>query len=529
MSQASPHILVADPIAADGIERLRAAGEVDVHTGMTPAQLLDRIDGYDALVVRSETKVTAEVLERAQRLRVVGRAGVGVDNIDIDAATRHGVLVLNAPTGNTVAAAEHAVALMMSLARNVTPADRSVHEGKWERGRFLGVELRHRTLGVYGLGKIGFEVARIASQGLQMRVITHDPLVTAERAEQAGAELRTLDELLEQSDFLSLHVPLNDQTRGSIGAAEMSRMKRGAHLLNVARGGIVDESALAAAVAEGHLGGAGIDVFVNEPIDAGNPLIGLARVVLTPHLGASTQEAQVNVALDVADQIAEFFGGGSPRSAVNAPTVLPEDLVHLRPYLELATQMGSMAGQLGGRRLRRVICAYSGALADHDTTVLTAEVLRGLFGHFTETRVNMVNAKSVARQHGVDVVERRTSDAGEQAGSILVEVEGAEPLTVMGTQFDGEPHITRINDLHLDIRPIGTYLVFSQQDRPGVIAEVAGILAAHDINLGDVIVGRDRPRGQALSFFQLDDPVDDELLARIEASANLGSLRIVTF
>ncbi|MFN2569381.1 MAG: phosphoglycerate dehydrogenase [Candidatus Dormibacteria bacterium] len=529
MSLVPSRILVADPIAEDGVGRLRAAGEVDVATGLSPDQLLGCIADYEALVVRSETKVTAKVLESARRLRVVGRAGVGVDNIDIEAATRHGVLVLNAPTGNTIAAAEHAIALMMALARNVAAADHSVQAGRWERGRFVGVELRHRTLGVYGLGKIGFEVARIASQGLQMRVITHDPLVTTERAEQAGAELRTLSEILEESDVLSLHVPLNDVTRGSIGADQLSRMKRGAHLINVARGGIVDEAALAESIRSGHLRGAGIDVFAEEPIDPGNPLIGLPGSVLTPHLGASTQEAQVNVALDVADQIVEFLAGGSPRSAVNAPTVLPEELAQLRPYVELAVKMGSLAAQLGGSRLRRVICGYSGALAEHDTTVLTAEVLRGLFGHFTETRVNMVNAKAVARQHGVEVDERRTTGSSDHAGSILVEVEGAEPLTVMGTQFGGEPHITRIKDLHLDIRPVGTYLVFSQQDRPGVIAEVAGLLAAHDINLGDVIVGRDHPRGRALSFFQLDDPVDAELLAQIEKSANLGSLRLITF
>lgn len=313
-----------------------------------------------------------------------------------------------------------------------------------------------------------------------------------------------------------------------MGAARLRGMKQGAHLINVARGGIIDEQALAEALQDGHLGGAGMDVYATEPLPTDSPLRTAPGVVLTPHLGASTQEAQVNVALDVADQIVEYLGGGSPRYAVNAPTVLPEELGRLRPYLALATKMGSLAGQLGGRKLRRIVCTYAGSLADHDTGVLTAEVIGGFFAHFTETRVNVVNAKAIAREHGVDVDERRTTGSTDHANSILVEVEGEEPLAVTGTQFDGEPHITRINELRLDMRPEGTYLVFDQPDRPGVIAQVSALLAGHDINLGDVIVGRDHPRGRALSFFQLDDPVSPELLGEIERSANLGSVRIVT-
>lgn len=521
-------ILVADPIVEEGVERLRAAGSVDVITGMSPEGLLETVPGYEALVVRSETRVTASVLEHAPQLRVVGRAGVGVDNIDIEAATRHGVLVLNAPTGNTIAAAEHAIALMLALARNVAAADRSVHEGRWERGRFVGTELRQKTLGVVGLGKIGFEVARIAGQGLQMRVVTHDPLVTRERAEQAGAELRGLEELLAESDVVSLHLPLNDQTRGLLDSRRLRLMRRSALLVNVARGGIVDEEALTAALLEGVIAGAGLDVYATEPLPEGSALRSAPHTVLTPHLGASTQEAQVNVAVDVADQILEYLRGGSPRYAVNAPGMPAEELAQLRPYLQLARKLGSLAAQLGGRQLGRIVCSYSGSLAERDTAVLTAEVLGGLFAHFTETRVNAVNAREVAREHGVDVDERRTTHSEDHATSILVAVEGTEQLTVTGTQFEGEPHITRINDLRLDMRPVGTYLVFSQQDRPGVIARVSSVLARHDINLGDVIVGRDRPRGRALSFFQVDDPIDGQLLGEIESAADLGSLRIVT-
>ena len=521
-------ILVSDPIAADGVERLRAAGEVEVATGLSPEELKRRIADVDALVVRSETKVTAEVLDAARRLRVVGRAGVGVDNIDLDAATRHGVLVLNAPTGNTIAAAEHTVGMMLALARNISRADASMHQGRWDRKAFMGSELREKTLGLLGLGKIGFEVARIASQGLKMRVIADDPLVTAERAEQAGAELVDLDTLLAQSDFLSVHVPLNDKTRGVIGAAELARMKKGARLVNVARGGIIDEQALADAVREGHIGGAAIDVFTKEPALPENPLLAVPELLLTPHLGASTTEAQVNVATDVADQIVQYLGGGGPRYAVNLPTVQPEEMARLRPYLTLAEKMGSLAAQLAGEKVSRVVCSYAGELSQVDPSLLTAEVLRGLFGHFTDTRVNAINAKLVAKDHGVSVEERTTTRDLDHADALLVEVIGRERLILVGTQFEGQPRITRINDFRVDMEPRGVFLVVQHNDRPGVIAKVSGLLASNDINIAGIELGRDRPRGRAVMLIQVDDPVSQELQLALQGVADLESLRVVT-
>jgi D-3-phosphoglycerate dehydrogenase len=510
------------------VERLRAAGEVDVLTGLEPSELEARIAGYDALVVRSETKVTAALLDAAPRLRVVGRAGAGVDNIDIEAATQRGVLVLNAPTGNTIAAAEHAIAMMFALARNLPSADRSLRAGLWERSRFLGLELRDKTLGVLGLGKIGFEVARIAREGLQMRVLAHDPLVSAARAQQAGAELCDFETLLAESDILTVHVPLTDATRGIVGAAELRRMKPGARVINVARGGIVDEVALADAIRDGHLAGAALDVFTQEPPPPEHPLLHLAEVVVTPHLGASTREAQINVAYDVADQIVEYLHGGTPRYAVNAPTVLPEELAQLRPYLELAQKIGSLAAQLNGRKLRRIVCSYAGELADVDTSILTSHVLRGLFAHFTETRVNPVNAKIVARQMGVDVDERHTTRSVDPESPLLVEVVGDERLLIAGTQFDGEPRITRIDDFRVDMQPSGTFLVVTHQDRPGVIAAVSTLLARNDINIAGIELGRDRPRGHAVMLMQVDDPVSTELLEEIRATAKLDQLRQVT-
>jgi D-3-phosphoglycerate dehydrogenase len=527
-SSTDVRILVADPIASDGVARLREAGEVEVATGLSDEELKRKIADVDALVVRSETKVTAEVLAAAPRLRVVGRAGVGVDNIDLEAATRHGVVVLNAPTGNTIAAAEHTVAMMLCLARNISRADRSMHEGRWDRKVFMGTELREKTLGLLGLGKIGFEVARIASQGLQMRVIADDPLVTRERAEQGGASLVDFETLLGEADILSVHVPLTEKTRGVIGAAEMARMKKGARLINVARGGIIDEAALAAAVSSGHIAGAAIDVFTAEPIAADNPLLGVPEIVLTPHLGASTAEAQVSVATDVADQIVHFLAGGGPRYAVNLPPITPEDLARLGPWLVLAEKMGSLAAQLAGEKLRRVVCCYSGELTQVDPGFVTGEVLRGLFSHFTDARVNAVNAKVVARDHGVAVEERTTTREFDHTDAVLVEISGEAKLTLVGTQFEGQPRITRINDFRVDMEPKGIFLVVQHNDRPGVVAKVSGLLARSDINIAGIELGRDRPRGRAVMLIQVDDPVGPELQAALRAEADLESLRVVT-
>jgi D-3-phosphoglycerate dehydrogenase len=521
-------ILVADPIAADGVERLREAGEVVVATGLSPEELKVRIADVDALVVRSETKVTAEIFEAAPRLRVVGRAGVGVDNIDLDAATRHGVLVLNAPTGNTIAAAEHTVGMMLAMARNISRADASMHGGRWDRKAFMGSELRDKTLGLLGLGKIGFEVARISAQGLRMKVIADDPLVTPEWADQAGAELVDFETLLARADFLSVHVPLNDKTRGIIGAAELARMKKGARLINVARGGIIDEQALADALRSGHIAGAAIDVFTKEPAPADNPLLGVAEAVLTPHLGASTAEAQINVATDVADQIVQYLGGGGPRFAVNLPSIQPEEMARLQPYLVLAERIGSLTAQLAGGKVSRVVCSYAGELSRVDFSFLTAEVLRGLLGHYIDTRVNAINAKVVAKDHGVSVEERTTTRDLDHADAMLVEVIGEQRLIVVGTQFEGQPRVTRINDFRVDMEPRGVFLVVQHSDRPGVVAKVSGLLASNDINIAGIELGRDRPRGRAVMLVQVDDPVSPELQVALRAVPDLESLRVVT-
>lgn len=524
---AQPRILVADPVAQDGVLRLREVAEVDVATGLSPSDLLARIGDYDALVVRSETQVTAEVLRAGSKLRVIGRAGVGIDNIDLDAATLCGVLVLNAPTGNTIAAAEHTIALMLAMARNIAAADLSLHSGRWERKQFMGTEMCNKTLGIVGLGKIGFTVAHIAQAGLGMHILAHDPLATTDRAEQVGATLCDLDTLLQDSDVVTVHVPLNDHTRGMIGALQLEHMKPTARIINAARSGIIDEQALANALDQGRIAGAAIDVWSPEPPPTDHPLLHIPQVLVTPHLGASTKEAQVGVAADVADQIVDFLRGGTPRSAVNAPALRPEELAQLRPYLTLAQRMGSMAAQLCGSGIERIVCSYAGELAEVDTALVSAEVLRGLFCHFTDTRINVINAKAVARSLGVDVDEYRTTRELDHANALVIEVIGKQRLRLVGTQFDGEPHITRIDDFRIDMQPEGIFLVDTHEDRPGVVAGISSLLAKHDINIARLELGRDRPRGRAMMLMQVDDLVPPELLREIAEAAHLEKLIVV--
>ena len=523
-----PRILVSDPIADDGIAKLREVGEVEVATGLTAAELKQKIAGCDALVVRSETKVTAEILDAAPKLRVVGRAGVGVDNIDIPAATERGVLVLNAPTGNTIAAAEHAIALLLATARNIPKADNSIRQGRWDRKHFMGTELRGKTLGVVGLGKIGFEVARIAALGLQMRILAYDPVVTEERAEQAGAELCGLEHLLRESDVITVHVPLTDKTKAMIGASELKKMKPGARVINVARGGIIDEKALAEAVKNGHLAGAAVDVFTEEPMTADNPLRDIPEIITTPHLGANTTEAQINVASDVAGQIAQYLAGETPLYAVNLPAVLPEQLSRMAPYLRLGNKMGSLAAQLAPPQVQRIVVSGAGELAGLDPGFITAEVLRGWFRHFTETRVSPVNAKLVANTHGIAVDERTTTRPVDQDSALLIEIIGEDRLRIAGTQVEGQARITRIDDFRVDMQPEGIFLVVKHQDRPGVIAAVSSLLAKHDINIAGIELGRDKPRGHAVMLMQIDEPLSDELAGEIRETAKLDSLRVVS-
>jgi D-3-phosphoglycerate dehydrogenase len=521
-------VLVAEPIAKEGVELMRSQHEVDERPGLTPAQYAAMVPDYDALVVRSQVQVDAALIAAGRRLVVIGRAGVGVDNVDLEAATRAGIVVVNAPTGNTIAAAEHTLALLYAVARRIAAADASVRRGEWKRSQFNGVELRGKTLGIVGLGKIGQAIA-MRARAMEMTVLAVDPFVSGEQAGHHGVELVEFEALLERSDAITLHVPLNRATSGLIGAPELARMKPGAFLLNVARGGLVDEAALAEALHAGHLGGAGIDVYEKEP-PLGSPLLGAPNTVLTPHLGASTAEAQILVAEEVAAQILDVLDGRSARYAVNAPLLTPETARAIAPYLPLAETLGLFFAQFCRTGVKTLTLEVAGELSGHDTRPLTAAVLRGLLETATTERVNLVNAGALAKARGITVVERKTPDAGHYASLLTLSGEArGVTTTVGGTVAVGESRLTRLDDYRLDMAPTASMLVTRHHDRPGMIGQIGLILGEADVNISAMHLGRSAPRADAFMVLALDDDVPasvaDALRAN-EAVIDLWTIRL---
>ena len=519
-------ILVAEPIADEGIDVLQARHEVDVRTGLLPDELRTAIADYDALVVRSQVRVDASLIEAGSRLVVIGRAGVGVDNVDLDAATRAGVTVVNAPTGNTIAAAEHTLALLLGLARRVAAADASVRRGEWQRAPFEGVELRGKTLGLIGLGKIGLAIADRA-RGLEMTVVGHDPYVTAEHASLHGVELVDLDALLGRSDVVSVHVPLTHATEHVIGRSTIAKMKPGAFVLNVARGGIVDEAALVDALLSGQVGGAAIDVFETEPPND-SPLLSAPNTILTPHLGASTAEAQVAVAVEVASGVQDVLDGRPARSAVNAPILSAEAAGAIAPFLPLAETLGRFFAQFARTAMETLTFEVAGTPADHDPAPLTAAMLRGLLQATTEERVNLVNAGLLAKARGITVVERRRPEAGAYAALVTVTGEvGGQHVTVGGTVNAGEERLVRLNDYRLDMEPSAVMLITRHNDRPGMIGRVGRILGDADVNISAMHVARSGPRKDALMILALDEDVPEAALTSIRAHEALTDLWLI--
>ena len=508
-------VLVVEPIAPEGIDGLRAAHEVDERPGIAREELCAILPDYDALVVRSQVQVDAAVIAAAgNRLQVIGRAGVGVDNVDLDAATAAGITVVNAPTGNTIAAAEHTLALLYGVARKVAAADASLRKGEWKRAQFTGLELRGRTLGIVGLGKIGQAIA-VRAAAMEMVVLASDPFVTAEQAALHGVELVSFDSLVERSDVITVHVPLTRSTRGLIGRDQIARMRRGAILLNVARGGILDEAAVAEALAEGQLGGAGVDVFDAEP-PTGSPLLDAPNTLLTPHLGASTAEAQVLVAEEVADQVLDVLAGRSARYAVNAPLLTPETARAIAPYLPLAEMLGRFFAQFARSGVRTVTLEIAGELAAFDASPLTAAVLRGMIETSTTQRVNLVNAAALAKARGITVVERKTPDAGSYAAQISLSGDsGGRLTTVAGTVAGGELRLTRLDDYRLDMEPTEVMLITHHRDRPGMIGRIGQTLGEADVNISAMHVGRSAPRADALMILALDEDVPPEVAEAI--------------
>jgi D-3-phosphoglycerate dehydrogenase len=527
-----PRILVTDDFADEGLEILRAGADVSVQYGYDESGLAAalRDGGYDALVVRSKARVTDRVLEASPVLRVVARAGVGVDNIDVPAATRHGVLVLNMPTGNTVTTAEHTITLLLSLVRSLPQANALLRSGQWERTSFLGMELAGKTLGVVGLGRVGGEVARRAL-GLSIRVLAYDPYIAPEVAERLHVTLcSSLDELLPRCDLLTVHTPLNEETRGLIDARALALLPRGARVVNCARGGIVDEAALLAALEDGHIAGAALDVFVGEPIrDARHPLISHPRVVATPHLGSATHEAELNVALGTAGAVLDALRGAPVPTAVNAP-VSGGSLEVVAPYMELARTLGVLAVQWDRGPLTGLRVGVSGELADLEPAPLAAAALTGVFSAVTAERVNLVNARLVAEERGLRIEEVRSSAGADEGyrGALQVRLQRDEEhaVTLTGVVVHGQAHLLSINGYRLDV-PLqpGDWLVTRHHDRPGLVASVSRLMGDADVNIGFMQVGRDQPQGMALMVMGVDAPVPDDVFEAVKSLPQVQSAR----
>ncbi len=519
-------ILVTEKIAAAGLDVLRQQAEVDVRLDVDKADLPQVVAEYDALIVRSATKVTADVLAAAaSRLRVVGRAGSGVDNIDVEAATQYGITVVNAPASNSVAVAELTLGLVLAMARQIPQAYSSVQAGKWERSAFMGWEVRGKTLGLVGLGRIGAEVARRA-RGFAMHILTYDPLVSFDRAAQLGVEVVTMDELLSRSDIVSMHVPLTDQTRNLFDEATIAKMKPGSYLINASRGGIVDEAALRAAIDSGHLAGAATDVFSKEPPPDDNPLVGHPKIITTPHLGASTQEAQDSTGADVAEGVLTALAGGTPRYAVNAPFIAPEEWRVLEPYIQLGTQMGMLCRQVLQQPVGSYELEYCGELTDVDTLPVRLAVMQGLLAGTTDSRVTPVNAPLIARDRGLNFDEKHTAEPEMDgyAGLLYVRAHTADGTRQFaGTVLHNQPYIVETDGYPVSFVPGGPLVITYHRDQPGIIGRVGTLLGAADVNISGMYVGRLAPREKAMMVLTIDEPATEDVLTAIKSQPGIDA------
>jgi len=511
-----PKVLVSDPIDQAGIDILAQVAQVDIKTKLSPEELVQIIPDYDALMIRSGTRVTEAVIAAATQLKIIGRAGVGVDNVNVPAATRKGIVVVNSPEGNTIAAAEHTLALMLSLSRHIPEANRSVKAGQWERKQFMGVEVYKKTLGIIGLGKIGTHVATVA-RSMGMKLLAYDPFLSSERAEQIGCRLVELDVLFSEADYITLHLPKTPDTIHLINAETLAKMKPTARIINCARGGIIDETALATALKEGKIAGAALDVFESEPLGE-SPLKALdQQVILTPHLGASTEEAQTNVAIDVAEQIRDVLIGLPARSAVNIPGLRPDVLEKLRPYLLLAETLGNLVGQLAGGRVESMEIRLQGELATNDSQPIVVAALKGLLSPALQERVNYVNASIEAKERGIRVVETRDASVRDYAGSIRLEAKGPlEMRSVTGALLGAdEIRITNIDDFPINVAPTRHMLLTLHRDMPGIIGKIGSLLGSFNVNIASMQVGRKMVRGNAVMVLSLDDPLPEGILNEI--------------
>ena len=524
-----PKVLISDQMDPLAAQIFRNRGiEVDEITGKTKEELIAIIGQYDGLAIRSATKVTKEVLAAATNLKVVGRAGIGVDNVDIPSASAKGVVVMNTPFGNSITTAEHAIALMFALARDLPEADKSTQAGKWEKNRFMGVEVTNKTLGLIGAGNIGSIVADRAL-GLKMKVVAYDPFLTPERAVEMGVEKVTLDELLARADFITLHTPLTDSTRNILSKENLAKTKKGVRIINCARGGLIDEAALKEALDSGQVGGAAMDVFVTEPAKE-SPLFGTPNFIATPHLGASTNEAQVNVAIQVAEQISDFLLTGGVTNALNMPSLSAEEAPKLRPYMALAEHLGALVGQLEGDAIKAVAIEVEGAAAELNQKPITGAVLAGLMGVYSDT-VNMVNAPFLAKERGLDVREVRHDREGDYSTLVRVTVTTAEGAkSVAGTLFaNAEPRLVEIYGVKVEADLTGDMVYIVNVDAPGFIGRLGSTLGEAEVNIGTFHLGRRTAGGEAVLLLSVDTQVDDALKAKIAKLPGVKTAKSLSF
>ncbi len=508
-------VLVSDPVSDRGIEILKKEFDVDIATGLQPSELINRIGDYEALIVRSETQVTKDIINAGKKLKIIGRAGVGVDNIDVNAATECGIIVVNAPEGNTISAAEHTIAMIMAISRNIPQANASLKSKKWERKKFMGVEVRDKTLGIIGLGRIGSEVAKRA-QGMEMRILAYDPFISAEKAKDLGVELTTVEDIVKRADYITVHTPLTKETKDLISSKEFAIMKKGARVINCARGGIINEDALAKAVKDGIVSAAAIDVFVKEP-PFDSPLLGLDSIVVTPHLGASTEEAQINVSISVAEQVVNALHGLPVKNAINMPYIKAEVMAILEPYFLLAEKMGKLVMQLTGN-YEKVEVSYCGEIADQNVAPITLAVLKGLLEPVLGAGVNYINAPAIAKDRKIKIIESKSKTFAGYPSEISIKLskKGEEKL-VSGTVIGKEPRIVQIDGYRIDVIPSGYMIVTKIEDHPNIIGPCCMVLGKNNINIAGMQVGRITVGGEAIMVLNVDSEVSDSILNEIRS------------
>ena len=522
-------VLAADGISPKGIELLQQDFEVVVKDKLPAEELLEIIPEFDALLVRSASKVTAEVIEKADKLKIIGRAGVGVDNIDIPAATAKGIIVINSPGGNTIAATEHTMAMMLSMARNIPVANETTQKGEWNRKKYVGVELKGKTLGVIGMGRIGSGVAKRAL-AFDMNVIAYDPYINEERAHDLGVNVGTLDDVVSKADFITVHMPLTPDTKNMISMEQMKKMKQGVRLVNCARGGIINEGDLAQAVKDGIVAGAAIDVFTSEPLPADHPLLGVPGIVVTPHLGASTVEAQIGVSIDVAEGVKAALHGEPVATAVNMAPVSPQVMKVISPYLTLAERLGCTLCSLAEGPIKNVEVTYTGEITEVNTKLLTTAVVKGMLNPVMEKEVNYVNAPGFAKERNIKIKEIKSKESEDFANLITVRIQaGGKEFSVQGTLFGNEGRIVRINRFRVDVDPHARILICPHINRPGIIGIVGSLMGEAGINISGMQVGKTDMEGTNIMVLSVDDDISAEVLTKVKGVDGIFDAKLVYF